>query len=286
MPNERRRRTERLFLRYPLDVKGKDADGSSFAETTHTIVVNRHGARIFLKTQVAAGSTLKITQVMSGCSGDFRVVGLAGTRSEAGGEWGVECLDEALNFWGINFPSIDEPPAAASVLLECSGCHEIALTIITMVDYDLLENNGSLLKECKTCNASTKCIYATTPAAIPIPTAAGAPAVAAASPQSATPAVAPQPSGADRRTSKRVALRLPIRVRGDAPEFTELTKSENVSKGGLAFTSGRVLEIDTQLLVACPYNPDGENIEIRCRVARREDVAGTGRYLYGVEYLR
>lgn len=289
MPDERRRRTERIFLRYPLHVEGKDANGSHFIETSYTIVVNRHGARIFLSTPVAAGSTVRISHVTSGKGADFRVVGLAGERGTKGGEWGVECLDEALNFWGINFPPIDESEASSSVLLECCGCHEVSLTVITMVDYDLLENNGSLNKECTTCKAVTKRVYAMPPASIPLPVAGAAvvsaPPVAPSS-SSTAPQLAAEPSPVCRRTSPRVALRLPIRLRGEAEGFSDLTKSENVSKGGLAFTSGKVLETGELLLVACPYNPDGQNIEIKCRIVRREDVAGTGRYLYGVEYLK
>jgi hypothetical protein len=82
-----------------------------------------------------------------------------------------------------------------------------------------------------------------------------------------------------------VSLRLPIRIRNSKDE-TDLTKSENVSKGGLAFTSDKVYEVEELLQVTCPYNPPSDCIEVPGRVVRLKEVAGTGRYLYGVMYLR
>jgi len=67
---------------------------------------------------------------------------------------------------------------------------------------------------------------------------------------------------------------------------TEFTKSENVSKGGLAFTTDKLFELGEALQITCPYNPTGDNIEVRSRIVRREEVASAGRYLYGVEYER
>ncbi len=281
MPEERRRRTERLFLSYAIRVDGMNADGKRFSETTRTIVVNRHGARILLKNPVTAGQTVQITHVHSDRAAEFRVVGLAASRTEQGGEWGVECRDEKKNLWGINFPPMDETAASSSVLLECRKCREVTLTPITMVDYDLLESTDLLTKECNTCKELTSWEYARTPAGVPEPAQAATLAVPATAP-AATPAAGP---AVERRASHRVSLRLPIRVRGPQ-DLTDLTKSENVSKGGLAFTSGKVFEPGETLLVTCPYNPTGDNIEVRGRVVRRVEVAGTGRYLYGVEYLK
>ncbi len=292
MPEERRRRTERLFLRYPVRVEGTDALGKVFGETTHTIVVNRHGGRILLKALVTPGQSVTIAHVTSGRSAEFRVVGLAAPPTSSGGEWGVECRDEELNFWGISFPPMDESMASSSVLWECPGCLAVALTGITMVEYDLLESTGSLLTQCWTCMAETQWTSALNPARVPQPVSAPVAEAAAAStggPLAGPPVPtlsAPAPMiRTERRAAHRVSLRLPIRVRS-AQDMTELTKSENVSKCGFAFTSDKIFEPGETLLVTCPYTPSGENIEVRGRVVRREEVAGTGRYLYGVEYQK
>ena len=290
MPNERRRRTERLFLRYPVKVEGFDSSGSQFGETTHTIVVNRHGGRVLVKAALTPGQTVRVTQVVSGRAADFRVVGLAGASGPDGGEWGVECRDEGLNFWGITFPPVDDSAASSSVLLECEQCHEVALIHFSMVEYDLLESSGRLLRQCTTCRAETSWVYSRNPTRAPEPEPPAPPVPEASSPAplSVAPApaeVAPTVSPAERRMSLRVSLRLPMRVR-NAKDVIDLTKSENLSKGGVAFTSDKLFEIEELLKITCPYNPPGDNIEVEGRVVRRVEVAGTGRYLYGVMYSR
>jgi hypothetical protein len=40
------------------------------------------------------------------------------------------------------------------------------------------------------------------------------------------------------------------------------------------------------LLVTCPYEKGGHNIEVRGQVVRRREMHGTGRRIYGVSYER
>ena len=54
------RRSERLLITVPIRVEGVDRDGAKFVEETRTLVVNRQGARIYLKHRVAAGAMLLI----------------------------------------------------------------------------------------------------------------------------------------------------------------------------------------------------------------------------------
>ena len=288
MSEQRRRRTERLFLRYRIQVVGADTGGRPFGETTHTIVINRHGGRILLKTEVSPGQPIKITQAVSGREADFRVVGLAGPSDGGGGEWGFKCRDENLNFWGINFPPMDDNQDSSSVLLECGQCHEVALIPISMVDYDLLESAGVLVRKCSTCKSETEWVYSLNPTRVPESLMAPVAVAPAAPPDSSPPvqsAVASPVTGANRRTSPRIPLRLPMRVR-NSQDATDLTKSENVSKGGLAFTSVFMFELGESLYLICPYDSGGSEIEIRGQVVRRESVAGTGRCLYGVEFQK
>jgi hypothetical protein len=281
MSEERRRRSERLFLTFAIRVEGTDPGGERFTEATRTVVVNRHGARIHLKRAVAVGQVLKITQVNSGRGADFRVVGLTSPRTDQGGEWGVECLDDKRSLWGIDFPPLDESSAASSVLLECRRCHSVSLVNITTVDYDILESAGAVSRECKTCTQSTPWSYCRNPGAAPATEAA--PPVAAAAPPPGADRAATRP--AEQRVTARVSLRLPIRVRS-WEGVMEFTKSENVSKGGLAFATDKVFEVGEALQITCPFNPAGNNIEVRARVVRRTELSSGGRYLYGVEYER
>lgn len=275
MPEEGRRRSERLFLTFPIRVEGSDSQGRQFSETTRTIVVNRHGARILLKHSVTAGQAFKVISLVNGREATFRVVGLTSPVSDRGAEWGVEYTDERQNLWGIDFPPIDEKAAVCSVVLECRRCRAVALTKVSIVEYDVLEAAGAMPRDCKSCGQTTNWGYAQNPVRMPAPGEVANPEIQSA--------IEPPAPSKERRISPRVSLRLPIRVRS-WQGIEEFTKSENVSKSGIAFATDKLFEVGETLQVTCPYNPAGQNIELRARVIRRSEMASGGRYLYGVRY--
>src|SRR5579872_4009870 len=84
------RRSERLLITVPIRVEGVDRNGAKFNEETRTLVINRQGARIYLKNHVAAGAMLMITTMVGRRTCKFRVVGPTQPVSGDGGEWGVE----------------------------------------------------------------------------------------------------------------------------------------------------------------------------------------------------
>jgi hypothetical protein len=90
-------------------------------------------------------------------------------------------------------------------------------------------------------------------------------------------------SGPDQRRHRRVSLQLPVLVR-DYYGGVEITKSENVSKGGFCFCSEKNYLFGQGLLVVCPYDPDASHIETHARVVRREEIEGMSRKIYGVRY--
>jgi hypothetical protein len=94
-----------------------------------------------------------------------------------------------------------------------------------------------------------------------------------------------QQAGTKQRAHKRVALQLPIRVRSYFGT-EEFTRTENVSRGGVCFTSDKAYEVGEFLLITCPYEKAGHNIEVRGRVVRRLEMQGTGRNIYGISYQR
>ena len=66
----------------------------------------------------------------------------------------------------------------------------------------------------------------------------------------------------------------------------EFARSENVSRSGMCFISDRDYEVGEVILVTCPYEKTGHNIEVRSHVVRRREMQGTGRKIYGVSYER
>jgi len=272
-----RRRSERLLLTFPIRVEGSDQKGRTFSENTRTLVVNRHGARIQLKRILNPGQTLRIVNLVGNREADFRVVGPTQPLSEQGGEWGVECRDEKCNIWGIDFPPAEESGLPCSVLLACRRCRNVSLARMSLVELDVLESAGLLTRDCPTCGGSTSWGHVEQQVGIPVPGQEAEPAI--------REVLDPPPPTANRRLSSRVALRLPIRVRSWYGS-EELAKSENVSKGGLAFVSDKRYEIGEALQITCPYKPGADNIELRGRVVRRDVMQGSGRFVYGVRYER
>lgn len=271
-----RRRSERLLLTFPIKVEGADPKGNRFSETTRTLIINRHGARIQLKRPVATGQTLHIINLMANREADFRVVGPTQPFNDQGGEWGVECRDETPNIWGIDFPPAEENEMPCSALLECRKCRQVVLTRMSLVELDVLTSAGLLTKDCRACEQATSWGYVQKSIGIPVPATDGDASVNEV-------LEAPRPT-VERRVSQRVSLRLPIRVRS-YQGTEEFTKSENVSKGGVAFISDNRYELGEALQITCPYNPGGQNIELRAHVVRRSG-APASRFIYGVQYDR
>lgn len=271
------RRSERLLITTPIRVEGVDRDGHKFAEDTHTLVINREGARIYLKRRVAPGAIVAVSSSVGRRTCMFRVVGPTQPQAGEGGEWGIETLEPNSNFWRIGFPPASESEGQCAALIECRRCHGVKLSRLSLVEHEVLGTSGLLVKQCDNCGRSTSWSYKE-----PAMSLTEIDAGAALPP----PDVLPEPPiTSNRRTHNRVALQLPIRVRSfyGAEEYT---RSENMSRGGMCFISEQNHEVGEILLVTCPYEKGGHNIEVRGQVMRRREMHGTGRKIYGVRYER
>jgi hypothetical protein len=268
-----KRRSDRLMLTVPLRVHGRSPRGEDFAEEARTITLNRHGARIQISRPLVAGQTIQIHNLVSHREAPFRVVGPVSPRTEKGGEWGVECIDHKLNIWGIQFPPVATDEADSTALLECRNCHNIAVFHLSLVEVEVLETSGLLSKPCESCDRITTWGYAERQLAM------GAPPGEAAMLAEAGKAA----SGVEQRRYRRVSLQLPVLVR-DYYGGEEITKSENVSKGGFCFISEKNHLVGEGVLVACPYSASEHSIEVHAKIVRRTEVRGTQQKVYGVRY--
>ena len=270
-----RRGSERLLLTIPIRVEGVDVKGQAFSENTRTLVINRQGARIQLKHRVPPGATLAIATLVGKHQAKFRLVGPTQPMSPEGGEWGVECLDEKGNPWGIGFPPSLRNQELASALLECRQCHSVNLTPLSIVEHDVLTSSGLLSKDCLTCRSMTAWGIPEKDLGMPVPGQEAEPSI--------SELIEPPPPAANRRQHGRISLKLPIRLRSFLGT-EEFTKSENISKGGLCFISDKHYEFGEVLLVTCPFEKGGHNIEVRSIVVRRREMQGTNRLIYGLRY--
>lgn len=81
-----------------------------------------------------------------------------------------------------------------------------------------------------------------------------------------------------------MSLQIPVRIR-DYEGGVEISRSENISKGGLCFISDKSYQVGGGVMVTCPYNSTGESIEVRARVASYREIEGNPRRVYGVQFI-
>jgi hypothetical protein len=98
-----KRRSNRLPLQIPVELSYTDAQGQPRLERTHTLSVDRNGARITTQSHHAAGSMVHLGLLQVGRSAHCRVVWC----SPVGGafEVGVEIATDA-DLWGIHFAPV------------------------------------------------------------------------------------------------------------------------------------------------------------------------------------
>jgi hypothetical protein len=271
------RRTERIMLEIPVRVLCFGGSVPQFSEDTHTIFVNRDGALIGLKHPIGPDETVRIINLENLREADFRVIG--SVRFERGDvtEWGMECLDRDRTLWEIDFP----PPLSAGgekagALLECEGCKKQGLRVLTLTEVGMLNSVGRLEQLCDHCGELTTWVFADVerrPKAVP-PSEQVAPASQAA-----------QWDGKrERRLHKRVALKLPALIRNREGQ-TEIVKTEDVSKGGIAVCMEMRLAVGDVVTAVCPYTEGGQEIWQKAEVRRRIPLYNGNKWLYGLRYV-
>ena len=280
---DEKRNTERILLKFPIRVSAYGGSGGAFSEETYTVEINRTGARIALKHQVAADDTIRIVNLENMREADFRVMGPS--RLESGGltDWAVEYLEADRDLWDIKFsPPLDSQSNPAGALLKCGDCDAQVFCTLRDWEFDILDA-GPLQRFCAKCGGPTAWRYAD----VDVHVGDVRPPETAATPAAAAPAPAPAPlppgTWAQKRSFKRLALKMPILVRDQKGE-EEVSKTENLSKGGLAVCLGMKLEVGDVVSVFCPYSEGGGNLEQMAEVRSRTTFFMGERWIYGLSY--
>jgi hypothetical protein len=101
-----RRRSMRVLLSVPIQVRGKNAQNQDFTEETRTLVVNAHGALISLSAQVVVNEKVFVSNSATHQTQECRVV-YFGNLQAGKAQMGVEFLTPSPAFWQIDFPPED-----------------------------------------------------------------------------------------------------------------------------------------------------------------------------------
>ena len=103
------RRSQRVLLRIPIQVKGLPEDGIAITEDTTTVEVNAHGALIALAMRVRAGQKLVLRNWGTAKDQDCRVVHIKEI-PDVKNEVGIAFSFPNAKFWDIQFPPEDWKP--------------------------------------------------------------------------------------------------------------------------------------------------------------------------------
>jgi hypothetical protein len=284
MPEEKRR-SQRVKISVPLRIHGTDSAGRPYECEARTVDLNRHGARVRVARLLVGGETIRVRNVGNRREALFRVAGPVSPLTKEGGLFGVlgpvsedptkrqcygiECLDTTINFWGITFPRVANSEASTpTALLQCRNCQTTALLNISLVEVDVLETAGILSWPCDACREVTPWGFAKKdPERQPHPESAAG----------------ELPRDLYFRRHRRVSLQLPMRIQKYSGDV-EITSCQDISKGGLCFISEKHYYAGEGILVACPYNPSSQNIDVEAQIVREEEIEGTNSKIYGVKF--
>ena len=267
------RKSERVLLKIPIRVEGKDTFGNAFVETTYTLVVNRSGGLIALSHPLRQGDVIRITNLKSHTSGSFEVVMRTAVSLSGQPEWGVKCLEPEVGMWGVHFPPQTEEtsqPGLTHVLLECDECAGREMAVLTMEQYRTLAVESRLSRPCPKCGVTRdwKC------AEIRVE-------VGGVSPVLADSLSSELRAGGEieKREEKWFVAKLPLQVkRPDGCE--ETSKTENLSESSLCFASSFEMQIGDRLYLTVGSDAAEEERDIPARIIWRYPAKGEGRTLY------
>lgn len=120
-------------------------------------------------------------------------------------------------------------------------------------------------------------------------TAAESSAAAATAPAPAPSTTVPEPerepTGQDRRVSRRIRMATKARVRREKDDSEEVVDPSNVSRGGIAYLSSKKLALHEIVWVALHYQPDLTKIETRGIIVRAAPIESSSEFSYGVKFL-
>ena len=279
MATTERRRSDRVSLFSAIRVRGSDAAGGVFSVEAHTVLVTLHGAAIVVNRELSANQQVNIRCYGTDTEAEARVVGRIEQRPE-GFLYGIQFLDPTVNPWNIKFPASGPAPnAVGRLLLQCSDCQRRELVYLDELELEVFGANQGLTRLCSACQKPTT--WKATPQEV---SAAEGEAVATAE-EAGDSAGSLVPRTRNDRRYVRVRMKLKACIRH--PELgEEVVDCDDVSRGGISFTSPKEYVRDAIIEAAVPYLAGQANIFTRARIANlRPAPQGKGLTKYGVAYL-
>jgi Tfp pilus assembly protein PilZ len=107
------RRSSRITVSIPLEILGRDSDGTEIRAAATTKYVNKHGALLLADRPFPIETEITLQIPHQDRARQAMVVWVS-QESDAAGQYGIGVeLAEAENFWGVQFPPDDWVPTEA-----------------------------------------------------------------------------------------------------------------------------------------------------------------------------
>lgn len=103
------RRSQRIFARVPIVIRGEGNPELPLQEETQTLVINAHGALVLLATKVTQGQKLFVKHKRTQEEQECRVVYM-GPAEGGKTQVGIEFAVANPGFWHVSFPPTDWTP--------------------------------------------------------------------------------------------------------------------------------------------------------------------------------
>ena len=104
-----RRRSQRVLMQVGVRLRGKDAQGKDFEESTETLAINAHGGLVLLTARVTSGSVVHMKHNKTEEEQECHVAFLGPVRNGKA-EIGLEFSVPRPTFWRVAFPPEDWSP--------------------------------------------------------------------------------------------------------------------------------------------------------------------------------
>jgi hypothetical protein len=101
-----KRRSQRVLMQVGVRIRGKDAQGKDFEETTETLAISAHGALVLLTARLISGAVVHMKHNKTEEEQECHVAFLGPVRSSKA-EIGLEFTTPRPTFWRVAFPPED-----------------------------------------------------------------------------------------------------------------------------------------------------------------------------------
>jgi PilZ domain len=278
------RRSNRIEEEIPITLIGSDTEGRSFLEHTRTVLISRHGAGITSQYKLSPEQELLILRD-SKKEANVRVIGQMGVLSELY-IYGVAFLEPLIDFWDREFITQTESESKAPpLILECSRCGSRESIEHNDLEIDVFTFNQNVVRYCQACASST--VWKVSARQIndskaveqlDVPSLLSTPEVLAVAPTSAS-------SPSNKRKHRRTKVDFAACIRRPGLK-DDIVICEDMSRGGVRFTSARVYFAGTAIEIAVPYSKGSSSIFVPAQITHVQQLTKRKLFLCGVAFTK